>query len=217
MKLSFYTIDDLRLGYDPQGEQGWRQSRFLDWRDALEQYRSLPDSSVKVFGLSNGEQDVELVRRLSTDTGSTTWENTLVLDFLALPLWKKEEGVISLARELVSCLDIRYCLATDMLVPVPGNRNTSKQRLKGKRLWPDVPGIPESAVRWLYLSGAGWISPTELKRRYPAPEQSFCYPVISKYRVDGIRKGHFVPLELTYWEYKMLVRRTQEWLDHKKM
>ena len=70
---------------------------------------------------------------------------------------------------------------------------------------------------WLYLSGAGWISPTELKRRYPAPEQSFCYPVISKYRVDGIRKGHFVPLELTYWEYKMLVRRTQEWLDHKKM
>ena len=178
MKLSFYTIDDLRLGYDPQGEQGWRQSRFLDWRDALEQYRSLPDSSVKVFGLSNGEQDVELVRRLSTTTGSTTW---------------------------------------DMLVPVPGNRNTSKQRLKGKRLWPDVPGIPESAVRWLYLSGAGWISPTELKRRYPAPEQSFCYPVISKYRVDGIRKGHFVPLELTYWEYKMLVRRTQEWLDHKKM
>ena len=107
MKLSFYTIDDLRLGYDPQGEQGWRQSRFLDWRDALEQYRSLPDSSVKVFGLSNGEQDVELVRRLSTNTGSTTWENTLVLDFLALPLWKKEEGVISLARELVSCLDIR--------------------------------------------------------------------------------------------------------------
>ena len=92
MKLSFYTIDDLRLGYDPKGEQCWRQSRFLDWRDALEQYRSLPDSSVKVFGLSNGEQDVELVRRLSTNTGSTTWENTLVLDSSPSPFGKRRRA-----------------------------------------------------------------------------------------------------------------------------
>ena len=59
MKLSYYTIDDLRLGYDPQGEKGWRVSRFLDLRDTLEQYRSLPDDAVKVIGISNGEQDLE--------------------------------------------------------------------------------------------------------------------------------------------------------------
>lgn len=106
MKLSYYTIDDLRLGYDPQGEKGWRISRFLDLRDALEQYRSLPDDAVKVIGVSNGEQDVELVRRLTVDTGSVVQENVLVLDFLALPLWKKEEGVIVSARELVDVLDI---------------------------------------------------------------------------------------------------------------
>ena len=85
MKLSYYTIDDLRLGYDPQGKNGWRISRFLDLRDTLEQYRSLPDDAVKVIGISNGEQDVELVRRLPADAG--TWENVLVLDFLALALW----------------------------------------------------------------------------------------------------------------------------------
>ena len=99
MKLSYYTIDDLRLGYDPQGEKGWRQSCFLDFRDTLEQYRSLPDDAVKVIGVSNGEQELQLVRRLPVDPG--TWENVLVLDFLAPPLWKKEEGVIHLARELV--------------------------------------------------------------------------------------------------------------------
>lgn len=112
MKLSYYTIDDLRLGYDPQGEKGWRVFRFLDLRDALEQYRSLPDDAVKVIGVSNGEQELQLVRRLPVDTG--TWENVLVLDFLALPLWKKEEGVIVSARELVDALDIRWCLSVDM-------------------------------------------------------------------------------------------------------
>ena len=214
MKLSYYTIDDLRLGYDPQGEKGWRQSCFLDFRDTLEQYRSLPDDAVKVIGVSNGEQDVELVRRLPADDGSR--ENVLVLDFLALPLWKKEEGVIVSVRELVDVLDIRWCLSVDRLIPPPGERALSK-RLKDKYLWPDVPGIPESAVRWLYLAGVGWISPTELKRRYPTPEQSFHYPAIIKYRVDGVTAdGTFAPLEVSPWEYMMLARRTQERLDHKK-
>lgn len=119
MKLSYYTIDDLRLGYDPQGENGWRLSRFLSWQDAMAQYRSLPDSAVKVIGVSSGEQDVELVRHLLTDADDTAWENVLVLDFLALPLWKKEKGVVSFVKELASRLDIRYCLTADKLVPAP--------------------------------------------------------------------------------------------------
>lgn len=214
MKLSYYTIDDLRLGYDPQGEKGWRKSCFLDFRDALEQYRSLPDDTVKAFGVSNGEQELQLVRRLPV--GSGTFEDVLVLDFLGFPLWKKEEGVIVSARELVDTLDIRWCLSVDRLVPPPGEKALSK-RLKGKCLWPDVPGIPESAIRWLYLPGTGWVSPTELKRRYPVPEQSFRYPVITQYRVDGVTAdGTFAPLEVSHWEYLMLARRTQERLDHKK-
>lgn len=54
MRISFYTIDDLRLGYDPKGVTGWRLSQFLDWRDALEHYWSLSGAKVKEFGLSNG-------------------------------------------------------------------------------------------------------------------------------------------------------------------
>lgn len=56
MRISFYTIDDLRLGHDPKGVTGWRLSQFLNWRDALEHYYSLPNDRVKEFGLSNGVQ-----------------------------------------------------------------------------------------------------------------------------------------------------------------
>ena len=42
MRISFYTIDDFRLGHDPKGVTGWRLSQFLNWRDALEHYHSLP-------------------------------------------------------------------------------------------------------------------------------------------------------------------------------
>ena len=64
MRISFYTIDDLRLGHDPKGVTGWRLSQFLNWRDALEHYHSLPNDRVKEFGLSNGVQVLQLVRCL---------------------------------------------------------------------------------------------------------------------------------------------------------
>ena len=50
MRISFYTIDDFRLGHDPKGVTGWRLSQFLNWRDALEHYHSLPNDRVKEFG-----------------------------------------------------------------------------------------------------------------------------------------------------------------------
>ena len=49
MRISFYTIDDFRLGHDPKGVTGWRLSQFLNWRDALEHYHSLPNDRVKEF------------------------------------------------------------------------------------------------------------------------------------------------------------------------
>ena len=167
-------------------------------------------------GVSNGDQSLELVRHVFADMDSTVQEDVLVLDFLGLPLWKKEETVICLAKELVAQLNIRYCLAVERLVPPPAEK-TSTQWLEGKFLWPNTPGAPESAIRWLYLAGTGWISPTELKRRYPAPEQTCRYPLITRYRVDGVASdGIFVPLDLSHWEYKLLEHRTQERLDHKK-
>ena len=213
MKLFYYTIDDLRLGFDPEEKYGWRLSRFLDWTDALEHYHSLPERAVKVLGAGNGDLQVDMVRRLDVGAGP---ENALVLDFFALPLWRKDEGVICLVRELVSELDIRWCLDVDKLVPAPEG-DPASQRLDGKYLWPGIPGDSESAVRWLYVPGTGWVVPAELKRRYPTPEQASRYPVVTRYRADGITAGGaFVPLDISHWEYKLLAHRTKERFDHKK-
>ena len=38
MNLSYYTVDDLRLGHDPKGVVGWRMSHFLSLDDALMHY-----------------------------------------------------------------------------------------------------------------------------------------------------------------------------------
>ena len=42
LKISYYTIDDLRLGRSGKIRPGWRLSRMLALEDALEHYRSLP-------------------------------------------------------------------------------------------------------------------------------------------------------------------------------
>lgn len=46
MNLSYYTVDDLRLGHDPKGVVGWRMSQFLSLDDALTHYVSLPATGV---------------------------------------------------------------------------------------------------------------------------------------------------------------------------
>lgn len=105
----------------------------------------------------------------------------------------------------------------DKLVPAPIGPFSTRQSLKDKYLWPDIPGIFESAIRWIYLAGVGWVPPKELKRRFPSPEQTFRYPLVFEYQVDGMTgKGGYTPLKLSHWEYLMLARRTQERLDHKK-
>ena len=61
----------------------------------------------------------------------------------------------------------------------------------GKYLWPDVPGNPASALRWVYLAGKGWLAPTVLEE-HPA-----VLPLVLKVWADGITdKGDYRPLEL---------------------
>ena len=58
MKLSFYTIDDLRLGLNL-----WTESGFDAVQDALAHYRSLPDGTSKELGLISEERKLPLIRR----------------------------------------------------------------------------------------------------------------------------------------------------------
>ena len=212
MELSFYTINDLRLGCNPNGRPSWRLSQFLNWADALEHYCSLPETSVKSLGVTNGEQALELVRCLPLFPDDPSGEDMLVLDLLELPLWNKDKRVVSLARELVEILDIHRCLAADRIVPAPSSQDLVPPP-EDELLWPDA----SNAVRLIYAAGTGWLSPKELTRRFLDSGKIFRYPYILKYQANVVTPdGVCVPLELSYWDYRTLKRRTQEQLDHKK-
>ena len=157
MRISFYTIDDLRLGHDPKGVTGWRLSQFLNWRDALEHYYSLPNDRVKEFGLSNGVQVLQLVRCLPLFPGDRRGHDVLLTDGIVQPLWRAEPRAAETARTVVTHLDIRYCLDHNRIVPAP---ELLPEHLEDVRL-PDG----ASAVRRVRVAGEGWLTPEELERR----------------------------------------------------
>ena len=155
MRISFYTIDDLRLGHDPKGVTGWRLSQFLNWRDALEHYYSLPNDRVKEFGLSNGVQVLQLVRCLPLFPGDRRGHDVLLTDGIVQPLWRAEPRAAETARTVVTHLDIRYCLDHNRIVPAP---EPLPEHLEDVRL-PDG----ASAVRRVRVAGEGWLTPEELE------------------------------------------------------
>ena len=62
MNISYYTIDDLRLGHDPAGITGWRLRQYLSPEDAMMQYKDLPVTAEKSLGLTDGVHTLELMR-----------------------------------------------------------------------------------------------------------------------------------------------------------
>ena len=119
MRISFYTIDDLRLGHEPKGVTGWRLSQFLSWRDALEHYYSLPNDRVKEFGLSNGVQVLQLVRCLPLFPTDRTGYDVLLTDSIVQPLWRNETQALEVAQAAAELLDVRYCLDGGQIIPAP--------------------------------------------------------------------------------------------------
>lgn len=203
MRLSYYTIDDLRLGHDPRGVTGWRLSQLLDRRDALEHYRSLPSTRVKEFGLSNGVQVLQLVRCLPLFPGDQTGHDVLLTDGIIQPLWRAEPLAVEAARTAAARLDIRYCLDRDRIVPAP---EPWEEHLEGIRL-PD--GAP--AVRRVRVAGEGWLTPEELRRRYAPAIRNYRYPLVLMYLVDAVAAdGRPRTQEVTPWAYRRLERRAKQ-------
>lgn len=199
MRLSFYTIDDLRLGHDPRGVTGWRLSQFLHWRDALEHYRSLPDSQVKEFGLTNGMQVLRLVRCLPLFPTDRTGYDILLTDDIVQPFWRAETQAAETAKTAAELLGIRFCLAGEQIVPAP---KPLPEQLKGACLRDDG-----SEVKRAYAAGEGWLTPEDLKRRYRGAGRTYHYPLVLKYLVDIVTgDGRTRTEEVAPWEYRWLVR-----------
>ena len=84
MNLSYYTVDDLRLGHDPKGVVGWRMSPFLSLDDALTHYASLPATGVKSLGLTDGVHCLEIARCVPLFEYDREGEDILASDYKQL-------------------------------------------------------------------------------------------------------------------------------------
>ncbi len=119
MNLSYYTVDDLRLGHDPKGVVGWRMSHFLSLDDALTHYASLPATGVKSLGLTDGVHCLEIARCVPLFEYDREGEDILASDYKQFPLWADVEEVNTATQACISALRLRYILHPDAIVPIP--------------------------------------------------------------------------------------------------
>ena len=206
--LQFYVVDNL-----------WKGTldihHFRSLSDAIRAYRALPAANQKALGLQRGADSIDLARCLPLFPTDREGEDVMVLRFLEFPLWKSDPQVMEIARELASRLHIRYCLYRRCIIPAP-DRDKLPRALRGRYLWPDDPGNPFSAAKWVYVAGVGRLSADEFKRRF-MDDSGIQYPLvvhISACGMDG--RGNYKALQVSPWEFHLLARRSQERFDQNK-
>ena len=207
--MTYYTMDDLRLGQGSLLCKGWSLERGQTLDEAVEHYRGIPIAKRKVLGLTDGFHVLELVKNVPLLLGDPEGEDVLASELgEPLPQWADTPEARQAVRTCLEALGLRYQIEGKILAPIPVNKKQRRKKLAGKYLWPDVPGNPASALRWVYLAGKGWLAPTVLK------ESAAVLPLVLKVRADGITdKGDYRPLELEPWEFRLLARRTLERLE----
>ena len=203
--LTYYTLDDLRLGQRRSDGPGWQISEFGLRSDAFRHYRLLDAGKVKVLGVTNGIQALDLVRCIPIFPEDKTGEDVLVTEYSRLPVWSKNPAIEQLAEESTEAFRILY-----------GLHEFSRFPLRQKRLKEPIPKRKKfrllnvedsnSPIRWIYVSGVGWLPPAEFKKRYFPPRNGgFSYPLVMKYRVDAVNKdGRILLLEIAPRDYERM-------------
>lgn len=201
--LTYYTIDDLRLGQRRSDGSGWRLMEFTRRSEAFRDYRSLGVENIKVLGVTNGIQALDLVRCVPVFSEHKACEDVLVMDYKNLPFWHRNPMVKQLAEECVETFQIRYGLHEFALFPLC--QKPEKQLAKKRFRLLNVEGSC-SPIRWMYVAGVGWLSPQEFKKRYIPPKRNdFQYPLVMKYRVDAVNKdGRILLLEIAPRDFEFL-------------
>ena len=200
MKISYYTIDDMRLGHDPKGVTGWRIRHFTNLNKALAQYRTMSPLGIKTLGVMDGVRVLELVRCQPLFPDDMEGEDVLATDYRNFPLWCRVPEVTKAAQKCITVLHLRYLLDKDRVIPIPTGKKLSK-RFKGIRLRSCDP----NSICWVYVAGQGLVPPNVLK--WPRPT----VPLVLYYVVEGVMKnGTILTLEVTPWEYEQLVCLSKE-------
>lgn len=197
MSMTYYTVDDLRLG-----RSGWGVKRFSALNDAISHYRSLPMDGARVLGMADDAHAYELIRCVRLFPGDAQGEDVLAADYRRSGLTKKDAALKVALDGCLETLHPRFLLEPGRLVPVPQRRKL-REDLREALLWQGYEENYDSAIRSAFVGGVGWISPQDVKKQRHLP-------LVLSYRVDGMSKdGAYLSLELEPWEYDLLLEQTK--------
>ena len=198
MCMTYYTVDDLR-----PGRPGWDVRQFSALAEAIDHYRALPMNGGRVLGMADDAHAYELIRCVRLFPGDAQGEDVLAADYRRSGLTKKNAALKNALNVCLEALHPRFLLEPERLVPVPQRR-----KLRGALLWQGYEENYDSAIRAVFVGGAGWLSPQDVKKQRQLP-------LVLRYRVDGMTKdGAYLSLEVEPWEYDLLLEQTR---DHYKM
>ena len=197
MSVTYYTVDDLR-----PGRSGWNVRRFSALAAAIEHYRSLPMDGARVLGMADDAHAYELIRCVRLFPGEAQGEDVLAADYRRDGLTKKNAALKDALEVCLETLRPRFLLEPERLIPIPQRRKLRKE-LREALLWQGYEENYDSAIRAVFVEGAGWLSPQDVKKQRQLP-------LVLSYRVDGMTKdGAYLSLEVEPWEYDLLLEQTK--------
>ena len=188
MSMIYYTVDDLC-----PGRSGWGVKRFSTLNDAISHYRTLPMDGARVLGMADDNHAYELIRCVRLFPGDAQGEDVLAADHWHSGLTKKNAALKDALDVCLETLRPRFLLEPERLIPIPQRRKPRKE-LREALLWQGYEENYDSAIRAVFVEGAGWLSPQDVKKQRQLP-------LVLRYRVDGMTKdGAYLSLEVEPWE-----------------
>ena len=204
MCMTYYTVDDLR-----PGRPGWGVKPFSSLNDAIPHYQSLSMDGIRVLGMADDAHAYELIRCVRLFPGDAQGEDVLSADYRRSGLTKKNAALKDALDICLESLRPRFLLEPERLIPIPRHKNLRKE-LREALLWQGYEENYDSAIRAVFVEGAGWLSPQDVKKQRQLP-------LVLNYRVDGMSKdGAYLSLELEPWEYDLLLEQTKNHYKNKE-
>jgi hypothetical protein len=209
MNLRFFTTSGLL----PLSESADRfigtVHYFCQFASAMEEYRSMSDTSVKSLGVRVGQVHCGLVRCFPLSSGTTHGTDVLLTDHLKVFAGRERAQLRTLAEECVSELGIHYCMIDQCICPAPASPNLPSD-LENVYLWADCPGEIDTAVRRIFVDGEGWLPRDMFRGKYLVNDGQSRPPLVTQIFADGLTAdGKYQDLRLTPWEYHLLRSQTQ--------
>lgn len=188
--MQYYIIDDLRLPPKRTFHKGWTMERFPSLQEALARYRALPSRPGKEPGddrrypCSGAGTARPNIPRGGSMGGRSGGQPEL------LPLWAEIPEATAAAEDCISALNLRYQLSGSVATPVP-SRDRLRRDLQDKYLWLSGESGQETALRWVYIVGAGWKQPAFLRQW-----KRTGHPLVLRCQADGLtEQGAYILLE----------------------